>query len=70
MKVTQGGSPVPFFELGKHTKEDWIAMMDKYPDAHAVQLKSEKAVLTVTQDSAKKYIVDQDPVPLLKNMMK
>ncbi|MEK4467331.1 MULTISPECIES: M60 family metallopeptidase [Bacillus] len=66
VKVTQGGSPVPFFELGKHTKADWIAMMDKYPDAHAVQLKSEKAVLTVTQESAKKYIVDQDPVPLLK----
>nr|WP_215582490.1 M60 family metallopeptidase [Bacillus mycoides] len=66
VKVTQGGSPVPFFELGKHTKEDWIAMMNKYPDAHAVQLKSKKAVLTVTQDSAKKYIVDQDPVSLLK----
>ncbi|MED1625225.1 hypothetical protein CN568_18365 [Bacillus pseudomycoides] len=66
VKVTQGGSPVPFFELGKHTKEDWIAMMDKYPDAHAVQLKSKKAVLTVTRDSAKKYIVDQDPVPLLE----
>ncbi|HDX9588896.1 TPA: discoidin domain-containing protein [Bacillus pseudomycoides] len=66
VKITQGGSPVPFFELGKHTKADWIAMMAKYPDAHAVQLKSEKAVLTVTQDSAKKYIVDQDPVPLLK----
>jgi len=66
VKVTQGGSPVPFFELGKHTKADWIVMMDKYPDAHAVQLKSEKAVLTVTQESAKKYIVDQDPIPLLK----
>ena len=66
VKVTQGGCPVPFFELGKHTKEDWIAMMDKYPDAHAVLLKSKKAVLTVTRDSAKKYIVDQDPVPLLK----
>ncbi|HDR7449565.1 MULTISPECIES: M60 family metallopeptidase [Bacillus] len=66
VKVTQGGSPVPFFELGKHTKEDWITMMNKYPDAHAVQLKSEKSVLTVTQESAKKYIVDQDPVPLLK----
>jgi hypothetical protein len=66
VKVTQGGSPVPFFELGKHTKADWIAMMDKYPDAHAVQLKSEKAVLTVTRDSAKKYIVNQDPIPLLK----
>ncbi|MBJ8190383.1 DUF5011 domain-containing protein [Bacillus cereus] len=66
VKVTQGGSPVPFFELGKHTKEDWITMMKMYPDAHAVQLKSEKAVLTVTRDSAQKYIVDQDPVPLLE----
>ncbi|MGE6509874.1 discoidin domain-containing protein [Bacillus cereus] len=66
VKVTQGGSHIPFFELGKHTKEDWIAMMDKYPDAHAVQLKSKKAVLTVTQESAKNYIVNQDPVPLLK----
>ncbi|PFM48051.1 hypothetical protein COJ52_28950 [Bacillus cereus] len=66
VKVTQGGSSIPFFELGKHTKEDWIAMMNKYPDAHAVQLKSERAVLTVTRDSANKYIVNQDPVPLLK----
>ncbi|CAH2464498.1 MULTISPECIES: discoidin domain-containing protein [Bacillus cereus group] len=66
VKVTQGGSPIPFFELGKHTKKDWISMMDKYPDAHAVQLKSEKAVLTITRDSAKKYMVDQDPIPLLK----
>ncbi|HDR3493844.1 TPA: DUF5011 domain-containing protein [Bacillus wiedmannii] len=66
VKVTQGGSPVPFFELGKHTKEDWITMMKMYPDAHAVQFKSEKAVLTVTRDSAQKYIVDQDPIPLLE----
>ncbi|MEI4832109.1 M60 family metallopeptidase [Bacillus sp. FJAT-53711] len=66
VKVTQGGSPVPFFELGKHTKEDWIAMMNACPDAHAVQLKSEKAVLTVTYDSAKKFIVDQNPIPLLE----
>ncbi|MBZ4222592.1 M60 family metallopeptidase [Bacillus wiedmannii] len=65
VQVTQGGSPIPFFELGKHTKEDWIAMMNKYPNAHAVQLKSERAVLTVTRDSANKYIVNQDPVPLL-----
>ncbi|MED3126882.1 M60 family metallopeptidase [Bacillus wiedmannii] len=65
VQVTQGGSPIPFFELGKHTKEDWIAMMNKYPDAHAVQLKSERAVLTVTRDSSNKYIVNQDPVPLL-----
>ncbi|MBJ3790892.1 hypothetical protein I8J38_20170, partial [Bacillus sp. OA1] len=65
VQVTQGGSPIPFFELGKHTKEDWVAMMNKYPDAHAVQLKSERAVLTVTRDSANKYIVNQDPLPLL-----
>ncbi|MGX5529002.1 M60 family metallopeptidase [Bacillus toyonensis] len=66
VKVTQGGSHIPLFELGKHTKADWMAMMDKYPNAHAVQLKSRKAVLTVTQDSAKKHIVNQDPIPLLE----
>ncbi|MFJ6276012.1 M60 family metallopeptidase [Bacillus thuringiensis] len=65
VQVTQGGSPIPFFVLGKHTKADWIAMMNNYPNAHAVQLKSERAVLTVTRDSANKYIVNQDPVPLL-----
>nr|WP_255446399.1 M60 family metallopeptidase [Bacillus sp. FDAARGOS_235] len=66
VQVIQGGSHIPFFELGKHTKEDWIVMMTKYPDVHAVQLKSEKAVLTVTRDSANKYIKNHDPVPLLK----
>lgn len=65
VQVTQGGSPIPFFVLAKHTKADWIAMMNNYPNAHAVQLKSERAVLTVTRDSANKYIVNQDPVPLL-----
>ncbi|MED3313098.1 M60 family metallopeptidase [Bacillus thuringiensis] len=65
VQVTQGGSPIPFFVLGKHTKADWIAMMNNYPNAHVVQLKSERAVLTVTRDSANKYIVNQDPVPLL-----
>ncbi|MBG0965019.1 M60 family metallopeptidase [Bacillus sp. SRB1LM] len=65
VQVTQGGSPIPFFVLGKHTKADWIAMMNNYPNAHAIQLKSERAVLTVTRDSATKYIVNQDPVPLL-----
>lgn len=67
VEVLQGGSPIPLFELGKHTKEDWNAMMTIYPNAHAVQLKSKKAVLTVTQDDAKKYIVDQNPIPLLEN---
>ncbi|HHQ2900319.1 TPA: M60 family metallopeptidase, partial [Bacillus cereus] len=66
VKVTQGGNFVPFFELGKHTKTDWIMMLDKYSEAHAVQLKSKKAVLIVSRDSAKKYIVNQDPIPLLK----
>lgn len=66
VKVTQGGNFVPFFELEKHTKADWIMMLDKYSEAPAVQLKSKKAVLIVSRDSAKKYIVNQDPIPLLK----
>ncbi|MEN8648225.1 M60 family metallopeptidase [Bacillus toyonensis] len=66
VKVIHGGNFVPLFELGKHTKTDWIRMLEKYSEVHAVQLKSKKAVLIVSHESAKKYIVNQDPIPLLK----
>jgi hypothetical protein len=57
VKVTQGGSPIPFFELGKHTKEDWIAMMEQVSRCTCCSIEIKKAVLTVTQDSANKYII-------------
>ncbi len=66
VQVTSGGSPVPFFELGKHTEADWKAMMDLYPNSHAVELKSQSALITVSYESAKKYLYDVDPTPLLQ----
>ncbi|MDG0874761.1 M60 family metallopeptidase [Paenibacillus thiaminolyticus] len=66
VNVVSGGSPVPFFVLGKNTKADWQAMMSAYPDAPSVVLQSEKALLVFYYASAKDHILNQDPVPLLQ----
>ncbi|PQP82632.1 hypothetical protein C0Q44_14520 [Paenibacillus sp. PCH8] len=66
VNVVSGGSPVPFFVLGKNTKEDWQAMMSAYPDAPSVVLQSEKALLVFTYASARDHILNQDPVPVLQ----
>lgn len=66
VNVVSGGSPVPFFVLGKNTKEDWQAMMNAYPNAPSVVLQSEKALLVFYYASAKAHILNQDPVPVLQ----
>lgn len=66
VNVVSGGSPVPFFVLGKNTKADWQAMMSAYPDAPSVVLQSEKALLVFTYASARDHILNQDPVPVLQ----
>ncbi|MBV6712522.1 NPCBM/NEW2 domain-containing protein [Paenibacillus chitinolyticus] len=66
VNVVSGGSPVPYFILGKNTKEDWRAMMNAYPNAPSVVLQSEKALLVFYYASAKDHILNQDPVPVLQ----
>ncbi|QOS79680.1 NPCBM/NEW2 domain-containing protein [Paenibacillus sp. JNUCC31] len=66
VNVVSGGSPVPFFVLGKNTKADWQEMMNAYPDAPSVVLQSEKALLVFTYASARDHILNQDPVPVLQ----
>ncbi|MCR6850252.1 M60 family metallopeptidase [Bacillus sp. IBL03825] len=68
--VTTGGSTTPFFELGKHTKQDLINMLDQYPNAHAVELKGERVLITASPARVKKYLLgsNTDPVQLLKKM--
>ncbi|UNK21087.1 M60 family metallopeptidase [Paenibacillus sp. N3/727] len=66
VNVVSGGSPVPFFVLGKNTKEDWQAMMSAYPNAPSVVLQSEKALLVFTYASVQNHILNQDPVPVLQ----
>lgn len=59
---------LPFFELGKHTKQDLINMLDQYPNAHAVELKGERVLITASPARVKKYLLgsNTDPVQLLK----
>ncbi|MGG4303699.1 M60 family metallopeptidase [Bacillus wiedmannii] len=68
--VTTGGATTPFFELGKHTKQDLINMLDQYPNAHAVELKGERVLITASPARVKKYLLgsNTDPVQLLKKM--
>ncbi|EEL34489.1 S-layer domain protein [Bacillus cereus Rock3-28] len=68
--VTTGGTTIPFFELGKHTKQDLINMLDQYPNAHAVELKGERVLITASPARVKKYLLgsNTDPVQLLKKM--
>ncbi|MGN4667963.1 M60 family metallopeptidase [Bacillus cereus group sp. MYBK234-1] len=68
--ITTGGTTTPFFELGKHTKQDLINMLDQYPNAHAVELKGEHVLITASLARVKKYLLgsNTDPVQLLKKM--
>ncbi|PEM06303.1 hypothetical protein CN602_02820 [Bacillus cereus] len=68
--ITTGGTTTPFFELGKHTKQDLINMLDQYPNAHAVELKGERILITASPARVKKYLLgsNTDPVQLLKKM--
>ncbi|MED0876731.1 M60 family metallopeptidase [Bacillus mobilis] len=68
--VTTGGTTTPLFELGKHTKQDLINMLDQYPNAHAVELKGERVLITASPARVKKYLLgsNTDPVQLLKKM--
>ncbi|PEC75960.1 MULTISPECIES: M60 family metallopeptidase [Bacillus cereus group] len=68
--ITTGGTTTPFFELGKHTKQDLINMLDQYPYAHAVELKGERVLITASPARVKKYLLgsNTDPVQLLKKM--
>ncbi|MCD4645015.1 S-layer protein [Bacillus mycoides] len=68
--VITGGTATPLFELGKHTKQDLINMLNQYPNAHAVELKGERVLITASPVRVKKYLIDSntDPVQLLKKM--
>ncbi|MDZ4406749.1 M60 family metallopeptidase [Bacillus cereus] len=69
-EIKKGGVPTPFFELGKNTKQDLINMLDTYPNAHAVELKGERSLITASPERVKKYLLDShtDPVELLKKI--
>lgn len=69
-EIKTGGVPTPFFELGKHTKQDLVNMLDTYPNAYAVELKGERSLITASPERVKKYLLgsNTDPVELLKKI--
>ncbi len=64
--VNEGGSPIPYFQLNKTTVAEWEQMLVEYPDSYAVELKSDRALITVTYADAKKFLGGKDPAVLLK----
>ncbi|PFS28734.1 hypothetical protein COD10_26645, partial [Bacillus thuringiensis] len=68
--IQKGGTPVPYFELGKHTKQDLIDMLNQNPNSFAVELKGERVLITATPERVKKYLLgsNTDPAQLLKKM--
>lgn len=69
-EIKTGGTTSPLFELGKHTQQDLVDMLDKYPNAHAVELKGERVLITASPARVKKYLIgsNTDPVQLLKKL--
>ncbi|WP_131817641.1 M60 family metallopeptidase [Photorhabdus australis] len=49
---------VPSFKLNETNNTDWENMMELYSDAPVVQLSSERAIIVVRYNSAKKYLTD------------
>ena len=51
---------IPFFVLGETTNEDWDGIMDEYHNADMVQLKSDRALISVRYRSAQQFIQDAE----------
>ncbi len=68
--ITSGGTPIPYFVKGTHTKEDLINMLNQYPNAHAVELKGERVLITASPARVRKYLLgsDTDPEKLLQKL--
>lgn len=49
---------IPFFILGKTTNADWEQMMSQFSEASMVQLKSDRALISVRYSSAERFIED------------
>ncbi|HDR4437325.1 wall-associated protein [Bacillus thuringiensis serovar brasilensis] len=64
--VIHGGSHFPLFVLGKHTQKDWDAMLKKYKNPYAVELKGERSLITASPEAVKNYMRETDPVELMK----
>ncbi|MCC0760304.1 putative mucin/carbohydrate-binding domain-containing protein [Bacillus sp. BRTN] len=64
--VTNGGTHFPLFILGKHTKNDWDAMLEKYKNPYAIELKGDRSLITTSYEKVEKNMKKTDPTELMK----
>ncbi|HHT7173480.1 TPA: putative mucin/carbohydrate-binding domain-containing protein [Bacillus cereus] len=64
--VTSGGTHFPLFILGKHTKKDWDAMLEKYKNPYAIELKGDRSLITTSYEKVEKNMKKTDPTELMK----
>jgi len=62
--LSRGGSPMPTFELGKHTDKDWKAMVNAFPDAAYGQLVGKRMILAMPLELLKKNV--DDPIAVMQ----
>lgn len=60
IKVSGATGVMPYFELGKTTSADFAQQMATMTDAKDIQLRSRKAIITVSYKSAKAYMIDPE----------
>ncbi len=53
IKFVSGMRPMPFFQLGKTTQEDWVKMVDNITNVPDVQLVGKKTIITFSLANAK-----------------
>lgn len=54
IKFFNGMRPVPYFQLGRTTQEDWVKMVDSLNNVPDVQLVGDKTMITFSLENAKK----------------
>lgn len=55
LKFISGMLPIPYYQLGKTTQDDWVKMVDNIKNVPDVQLVGTKTIITFSMSNAKNY---------------
>ena len=65
VRFLSGMLPIPYFQLGKTTQEDWVKMVENIQNVPDVQLVGNKTIITFSLSNAQKY-KNEDQESLVK----
>lgn len=66
--LKEGGTHIPYFELGKTTNYDFIKQLINTSDVPTVELLGERSLITITLESAKKHLINENIEDLMKKI--